>query len=67
MESAVWNYWYFDLYVFNSCQVALMTPFDLLVGNQLMKAEWKSALMECGDQCVTIAGVAVMPELSADS
>ena len=44
-----------------------MAPFDLMVGNQLMKAEWRSALMECGGQCVTMAGAPVMPELSADS
>ena len=56
-----------DLYMFISCQVALMASFDWLVGSPLMKAEWRSALMECGGQCVMIAGGPVMPELSAGS
>ena len=33
----------------------------------LMKAEWSSASMECGGQCVMIAGITMMPELCADS
>ena len=51
----------------HSCQVALMVPFDLLVGSPLMKAGWRSASMDCGGQCVMIAGDPVMPELCADS
>ena len=56
-----------NLYMFNSYQVVLITRFDWLVGSPLMKAEWRSASMECGGQCVIIAGVPVMPELCADS
>ena len=44
-----------------------MAPFDWLVESPLMKAEWRSASMECGGQCVVIAGGPVMPELSADN
>ena len=44
-----------------------MSPFDWLVDDPLMKEEWRSASMECGGQCVTPVGVAVMPELCADN
>ena len=44
-----------------------MSPFDWLVDDPLMKAEWRSASMECGGQCVTLAGAAVMPESCADN
>ena len=55
------------LCMFNSYQVALMAPFDWLVDSPLMKAQWRSVSMECGGQCVMIAGVPVMPKLCADS
>ena len=55
------------LCMFNSYQVALMAPFNWLVDSPLMKAEWRSVSMECGGQCVMIAGVPVMPGLCADS
>ena len=29
-------------------------------------AEWRSASMECGEQCVTITGISMMPESCAD-
>ena len=32
-----------------------------------MLAEWRSASMECGEQCVQIAGITMMPELCADN
>ena len=32
-----------------------------------MLAEWRSASMECGGQCVMMAGITMMPELCADS
>ena len=44
-----------------------MGPFDLLVDGLLMKAGLRSASVECGGQCVTLAGVAMMPELCADN
>ena len=44
-----------------------MGPFGWLVDGPLMKAEWRSASMECGGQCVTLVGVAVMPESCADN
>ena len=44
-----------------------MGLFNWLVDDLLMKAGWRSASMECGGQCVTLAGVAVMPELCADN
>ena len=30
-----------------------------------MLAEWRSASMECGGQCVVITGIAILPELCA--
>ena len=34
-----------------------------------MQAEWRSASMECGEQCVVgiITGITMMPELCADN
>ena len=32
-----------------------------------MQAEWRSASMECGEQCVAMAGITMMPELCADN
>ena len=32
-----------------------------------MQAEWRSASMECGEQCVMISGIVMMPELCADN
>jgi len=49
-----------------SYQVALTVQFNLLVVSLLMKAEWRFASMECGELCVMTAGVAQMPELSAE-
>ena len=51
----------------NSYQVAPTIPFNLLVGSLLLKAEWKSASMECGEQCVMTPGTPEMPEWSAES
>ena len=56
-----------NMTLFNLYQVVLIPPFDWLVDSPLMKAEWRSASMECGGQCVMIAGDQVMPELCADS
>ena len=52
--------------LFNSYQVATVAPFDWLEDSPLMKAEWKSASMECGGECVMITGGPVMPELCGD-
>ena len=30
-------------------------------------AEWRSVSMECGEQCVTITGITMMPESCADN
>ena len=43
-----------------------MAPFDL-VGSPLLKAEWRSVSMECGERCAMMAGTPEMPELCADS
>jgi len=32
-----------------------------------VQAEWRSASMECGEQCVMMAGITMMPELCADN
>ena len=44
-----------------------MELFDWLVDGILIEAEWRSASMECGGQCVIIAGITVMLMLYADS
>ena len=44
-----------------------MGPFSWLVADPLMKAEWRSASMNCGGQCVMLDGIAVMLQLSADN
>ena len=44
-----------------------MGPFVWFMDGPLMKAEWRSASMECGGQCVTLVGVAMMQELCADN
>ena len=51
----------------------VLGTFDWLVDDPLMKAEWRSASMECGGQCVTlvgismVVGIAMMPKLCADN
>ena len=32
-----------------------------------MLAGWRSASMECGEQCVIVAGITMMPESCADN
>ena len=32
-----------------------------------MLAQWRSASMECGEQCVVKTGITMMPELYADN
>ena len=32
-----------------------------------MQAEWRSASMECGEECVIMVGISTMPELCADN
>ena len=32
-----------------------------------MLAGWRFALMECGEQCVVMAGITMLPELCADN
>ena len=32
-----------------------------------MLAEWRSASMECGEECVVITGITVMPKSCADN
>ena len=60
---------YSETAVFISCQVAQieMVQFDLLMGCPLLKAELRSASMECGGQCAMIHGTSGMPEWSAKS
>ena len=48
-------------------RIALMEHFVWLVGLWGVLAEWRSASMECGEQCVIMTGITMMPELCADS
>ena len=42
-----------------------MGTFGLLV--VLIAAGWRSASTECGEQCVGVTGIVMMPELCADN
>ena len=50
-------------------RVALMEKFVWLMDLLRVLAEWRSASMECGEQCVVmiITGITMMPELCADN
>ena len=50
--------------------LALMERFVWLMDQLRMLAEWRSASMECGEECVELIGLAsieIIPELCADS
>ena len=44
-----------------------MEQFVWLMDLWRVWAEWRSASMECGEQCVIMAGITMMPELCADN
>ena len=44
-----------------------MEHFVWLMDQLRVLAGWRSALMECGEQFVAVAGIAMMPELCADN
>ena len=44
-----------------------MEHFVWLMDLWRVLAEWRSASMECGEQCVIITGITMMPELCADN
>ena len=44
-----------------------MEQFVWLMDQLRVLAEWRSASMECGEQCVIMAGITMMPELCADN
>ena len=44
-----------------------MEHFVWLMALWTALAEWRSASMECGEQCVVPAGITMMPELCADN
>ena len=44
-----------------------MVTSDLSVATLSWKVEWRSVTMQCGEQCVMIYGVLLMPMLPADS
>ena len=44
-----------------------MEQFVWLMDQLRALAEWRSASMECGEQCVIMAGISTMPELCADN
>ena len=48
-------------------RVALMEQFVWLMDLWRVLAEWRSASMDCGEQCVTMTGITMMPELCADN
>ena len=48
-------------------RIALMEQFVWLMDRWRVLAGWRSASMECGEQCVRVAGIVMMPELCADN
>ena len=44
-----------------------MEQFVWLMVLWRVRAEWRSASMDCGEQCVIMAGITMMPELCADN
>ena len=44
-----------------------MEPFVWLMDLSRALAQWRSASMEYGGQCVQIAGITIMPESCADN
>ena len=44
-----------------------MEQFIWLMDQWRVLAGWRSASMECGEQCVAMAGITMMPELCADN
>ena len=44
-----------------------MKHFVWLMDLLKVLAGWRSVSMECGEQCVTMAGIVMMPELCADN
>ena len=44
-----------------------MEQFVWLMDLWRVQAGWRSVSMECGEQCVTIAGITMMPESFADN
>ena len=44
-----------------------MKHFVWLMDQLRVLVQWRSASMECGEQCVTGTGITVMPELCADN
>ena len=56
--------------MFSSLQlpsIALMKHFVWLMDLWRVLAEWKSASMECGEECVVVTGITTMQELCADN
>ena len=48
-------------------RVALKEHFDWLMDLSRVLVQWRSASMECGELCVIVAGIVMMPESCADS
>ena len=44
-----------------------MEHFVWLMDQWRVQAEWRSASMECGEQCLALTGMTTMPELCADN
>ena len=44
-----------------------MEQFIWLMDLWIVQAGWRSASMECGEQCVIEVGITMMPELRADN
>ena len=44
-----------------------MEHFVWLMDLWRVLAEWRSASMECGEECVIMAGIVMMPESCADN
>ena len=47
--------------------IVLMKHFVWLMDPWRVLAGWRSASMECGEECAMMAGITMMPELCADN
>ena len=44
-----------------------MEHFAWLMDLWRVLVQWRSASMECGEQCIIVTGITMMPELCADN
>ena len=61
----VWLYFIFSFA--QLLRLALMEEFVWLMDQLKVQAGWRSASVDCGEQCVVLAGIKMLPQLCADN